>query len=165
MYKRQVGDTIESVLANDGQGKGIFKTTSGSYIVDSSTLSVDDQTNDPTILIKETVLRGKTTTSLHKFSSDPSGVFQFKDGSGVGVYYATTYRGKTTWKRDSFDTEGVFKQTDSLTINEVLNDEAIYDLDLDGDGNIGDTISAVYMNVPDADTAAENPKDLSLIHI
>ena len=32
--------------------------------------------------------------------------------------------------RDSFDTEGVFKQTDSLTINEVLNDEAIYDLDL-----------------------------------
>ena len=42
-------------------------------------------------------------------------------------------------KRDS-DTDGVFKQTDSLTINEVLNDEAIYDLDLDGDGNIGDTI-------------------------
>ena len=98
-----VGDTIESVLANDGQGKGIFKTTTGSYIVDDSTLNVGDQTNDPTILIKETV-SGKTTTSLHKFSSDPSGVFQFKDGSGVGVYYATTYRGKTTWKRDSFDT-------------------------------------------------------------
>ena len=39
------------------------------------------------------------------------------------------------------------RQTDSLTINEVLNDEAIYDLDLDGDGNIGDTISAVYMMV------------------
>ena len=54
-----VGDTIESVLANDGQGKGIFKTTSGSYIVDDSTLSVGDQTNDPTILVKETVFAWK----------------------------------------------------------------------------------------------------------
>ena len=34
------------------------------------------------------------------------------------------------------DNDGVFKQTDSLTISEVLNDEAVYDLDLDGDGNI-----------------------------
>ena len=103
-----------------------------------------------------TVLRGKTTTSLHKFSSDPSGVFQFKDGSGVGVYYQQ--RSKGTWKRDSFDNDGVFKQTDSLTINEVLTDEAIYDLDLDGDGNIGDTISAVYMNVPDADAGVEESR-------
>ena len=54
---------------------------------------------------------------------------------------------------------GVFQTTDSLTINEVLTDEAIYDLDLDGDGKVGDTISAVYMDVPDADTAVENPKD------
>ena len=41
----------------------------------------------------------------------------------------------------------------------MLNDEAVYDLDLDGDGNIGDTISAIYMNVPDTDAAVENPKD------
>ena len=40
----------------------------------------------------------------------------------------------------------------------MLNDEAVYDLDLDGDGNIGDTVS-VHMNVPDADVAVENPKD------
>ena len=50
-------------------------------------LTVGDLTNDPTILVKETVLRGKTTTSLHKFNSDPTGVLYFKDGSGVGVYY------------------------------------------------------------------------------
>ena len=102
--------------------------------------------------------RGKTTTSLHNFSSDPSGVFQFKDGSGVGVYYATTPEVTTTWFKDS----GValmmmVSLTDGfINDNEVLNDEAIYDLDLDGDGNIGDTISAVYMNVPDADTGVEN---------
>ena len=57
-----VGDTIESVLANDGQSKAIFKTTSGSYIVDSSTLNVGDQTKDPIILIKATVSGSRTTT-------------------------------------------------------------------------------------------------------
>ena len=41
----------------------------------------------------------------------------------------------------------------------MLNDEAVYNLDLDDDGNIGDTVSAIYMNVPDADAAVENPKD------
>ena len=35
-----VGDTIESVLAKDGQSKAIFKTISGSYTFDDSTLSV-----------------------------------------------------------------------------------------------------------------------------
>ena len=36
---------------------------------------------------------------------------------------------------------------------------AIYDTDLDGDGSIGDTISAVYMNVPDADAGVEDKSD------
>ena len=54
--------------------------------------------------------------------------------------------------------DGLFQTTDSLTINEVLTDEAVYDLDLDGDGKVGDTISAVYMDVPDADTGVEESK-------
>jgi len=106
--------------------------------------------------MNQVTYRGKTTTSLYDFKNTPTGALSFKDGSGVGVYYQDS---RGAWKRDSFDTNGLYKQTDSLTINEVLTDEAIYDLDLDGDGNIGDTISAVYMNVPDADTGVENPKD------
>ena len=50
-----VGDTIESVLAKDGQSKAIFKTTSGSYILDDSTLNVGNQTNDPTLLVTQKV--------------------------------------------------------------------------------------------------------------
>ena len=42
----------------------------------------------------------------------------------------------------------------------MLNDEAVYDLDLDGDGNIGDTVSAIYMNVPDSEAAVDDPKDV-----
>ena len=37
-------------------------------------MSVGDQTNDPTILIKETVLRGKTTISLKEFNDRPTGI-------------------------------------------------------------------------------------------
>ena len=45
---------------------------------------------------------------------------------------------------DNFNNDGVFQVTDSLTISEVLNDEAVYNLDLDDDGNIGDTVSAIH---------------------
>ena len=46
-------------------GKGIFKTTSGSYIIDDSTLSVGDQTTDPTILTQAVVgCRGPATIGL-----------------------------------------------------------------------------------------------------
>ena len=134
-----VGDTIESVLANDGQGKGIFKTTSGSYIVDSSTLSVDDQTNDPTILIKETVLRGKTTTSLKEFNDRPTGIVSNADGSS-GIYYQDT---KGDWFRESFSSTGVFTTKETYTLSQLFADESKYKNDLNNDGNIGDVITAV----------------------
>ena len=153
-----IGDVITAIIGDNGS-IGLYQTGSGSYLIDNSGLGIGDLSVSPTLLVSQKVYRGKTTTSLYDFNDTPTGALSFKDGSGVGVYYATTFRGKTTWKRDSFDTDGVFKQTDSLTISEVLNDEAVYDLDLDGDGNIGDTVSAVYMNVPDADAAVENPKD------
>ena len=151
----EIGDVIKSVFGSDGINS-LYKSASNAFLIDDSNLIVGDLTINPTILTQQVTLRGKTTTSLHKFSSDPTGMLSFKDGSGVGVYYQDS---KGAWKRDSFDNDGVFKQTDSLTINEVLTDEAIYDLDLDGDGNIGDTISAVYMNVPDADAGVEDKSD------
>ena len=142
------------MVVDEVNDNGLYKTASGSFVADISSLSIGDSTSEPLIFINQ--LSGGRS-SLYNFKSNPTGFLSFKDGSGIGVYYHND--SKTTWKRDSFDNDGVFKQTDSLTISEVLNDEAVYDLDLDGDGNIGDTISAVYMNVPDADAAVENPKD------
>ena len=135
---------------------GLYQTGSGSYLIDNSGLGIGDSSVSPTLLMNQVTLRGKTSTSLYDFKNTPTGALSFKDGSGVGVYYQDS---KGAWKRDNFDNDGVFQVTDSLTINEVLTDEAIYDLDLDGDGNIGDTISAVYMNVPDADAGVEDKSD------
>ena len=151
----KVGDTIDSVLANDGQGKGIFKTTSGSYIIDDSTLSVGDQTNDPTILTQAVSRRGPATIGLKEFSNTPTGLISYAEG-GVGVFYQDT---RGNWFKDDFNNDGLYQKTNNYNLSQVLNDEAVYDLDLDGDGKVGDTISAVYMDVPDADTGVENPKD------
>ena len=102
----KVGDTIDSVLANDGQGKGIFKTTSGSYIIDDSTLSVGDQTNDPTILTQAVAARrGPATIGLKEFSNTPTGLISYAEG-GVGVFYQDT---RGNWFKDDFNNDGLYQ--------------------------------------------------------
>ena len=130
-----VGDTIESVLANDGQGKGIFKTTSGSYIVDDSTLSVGDQTNDPTILIKEVTSRGITTTSLKEFDETITGFVT--NNNKLLLYYRDK---KNVWHKEEFSKEGVYENIKKYNLSILLDDEAKYNIDLNNDNNIGDII-------------------------
>ena len=129
---------------------GIYRTVSKSLVIDDNGLDIGDSLVSPTLLTQEVgARRGPPTINLYEFSNTPTGALSFKDGSGVGVYYQDS---GGAWKRDNFTPDGLFQTTDSLTINEVLV-EAVYDLDLDGDGKVGDTISAVYMDVPDADTS------------
>ena len=135
----KVGDTIDSVLANDGQGKGIFKTTSGSYIVDDSTLSVGDQTNDPTILIKETVYVVQTTISLKEFDDRPTGIVTIVMVV-VAVYYQDT---SGNWFRESFSSTGVVTTKETYSLSQLFADESKYKNDLNNDGNVGDVITAV----------------------
>ena len=51
------------------------------------------------------------------------------------------------WFRDNFSKDGVFQVTDSLTLSELRNEEAVHDLDLDGDGVVGDTIESELTEV------------------
>ena len=44
-------------------------------------------------------------------------------------------------------------------MSEVRNEEAVHDLDLDGDGVVGDTIADSYFNVPDSNVDIDNPND------
>ena len=111
-----VGDTIQSVLANDGQGKAIFKTTTGSYIVDSSTLSVGDQTKDPTLLVTQKVSGRNTTTSLKDFDYKPTGIVTNTDGSHAVYYQNTT----GNWFRESFSSTGVFTTQGNIYIKSIV---------------------------------------------
>ena len=143
-----VGDVITAVIGDNGS-IGLYQTGSGSYLIDNSGLGIGDSSVSPTLLTQASgTLRGPTTINLYEFSNTPTGALSFKDGSGVGVYYQDS---GGAWKRDNFDYGWALPDNGFVNVNEVLNDEAVYDLDLDGDGKVGDTISAVYMNVPDAD--------------
>ena len=84
-----VGDVIAQVLTNDGKGHSLYQTVSGSYVIDDSGLSVGSATTDPTILITEKVVRGKTTASNYEFTQTPTGIVTNADGSNA-VYYQDT---------------------------------------------------------------------------
>ena len=116
-----------------------YKTATGSYIADTADLAVGAYADEPTLLVKQTISRGKTLTSLHDFRYTPTGAVTYAEGNG-SVYYQDT---KGNWFRDNFTKDGVFQETNSLTLSEVQNEEGIHDLDLDGDGVVGDTIESV----------------------
>ena len=63
------------------------------------------------------------------------------------------------WFRDNFSKDGVFQETDSLTLSEVRNEEAVHNLDLDGDGVVGDIITDTYFNIPDSNVNIDDPMD------
>ena len=123
----------------------MYQTGSGSYLIDNSGLGIGDSSVSPTLLVSQKVYRGKTTTSLYDFNNTPTGTVALTEG-GFGVYYQTTVRNVTTWKRDNFDTNGVFKQTDSYSFAQLLADETTYNIDLNKDGSVGDVIAQVLTN-------------------
>ena len=147
-----IGDTISAIymnvpdadaaVENPKDNFGLYKTATGSYIADTADLAVGDYADEPTLLVKQTVSRGKTTTSLYDFKYTPTGAVAYAEGGG-SVYYQDT---KGKWFRDNFSDAGVFQQTNSLTLSEVQNEEGVHDLDLDGDGVVGDTIESVLAN-------------------
>ena len=61
----------------------------------------------------------------------------YAEGGG-SVYYQDT---KGKWFRDNFTKDGVFQKTNNYNFSQVLSDELLYDLDLNGDGNIGNTVN------------------------
>ena len=138
-----IGGIISSVVT-DNQNFALYKIASGAYITDNSGLGIGDSSVSPTLLTQQVTLRGKTSTSLYDFSNTPTGALSFKDGSGVGVYYQDSKGAE--WKRDSFDTNGVFKQTDSYSFAELLADETTYNIDLNKDGSVGDVVAEVLTN-------------------
>ena len=66
--------------------------------------------------------------------------------NGGGVYYETTSKVKTTWKRDNFNDDRVFKNTETLTLKEILDHEETYNFDINKDGSVGDVVAEVLTN-------------------
>ena len=104
-------------------------------MLDKANLKTGDQTVNPILLIKETVVRGKVIKDNYSFKHEPLGAVV--DDKIVNVFYKDT---KNKWFKDTFSDDGVFQETNSQTLSEVRNEETLYDIDLDGDDIVGDLI-------------------------
>ena len=139
---KYIGGVISSVIA-DNQNFALYKIASGAFIKDNSGLSIGDASVSPTLLTQEVAARrGPTTINLYEFSNTPTGAVLYPEG-GFGVYYQDS---GGAWKRDSFDANGLFKQTDSYSFTQLLADESTYNIDLNKDGSVGDVVAEVITN-------------------
>ena len=116
----------------------LYKTESGAYIIDSSDLEINDNPESPILLTKQSISRGLTTTSLYDFKYIPTSAVY--NNETFEVYYKNS---NGQWYKDSFNQKGIFDSTDILTLSELLNSEAIHNLDFNKDNSIGDTIVSV----------------------
>jgi hypothetical protein len=131
------GDKIESFIGSNGSDKSLYQTSTGAYIIDENNLEKDDFTINPLLLIKEKVSRGNITSSVYEFKYDPISLITKDDGS-FSIYYQDN---KNRWFRDSFDSSGVYLNTNYITQSELLHEEIIYSNDINNDGQNGDLIN------------------------
>ena len=131
------GDKIENVIGSNGSDKSLYQTSTGAYIIDENNLNKDDFTINPLLLIKEKVYRGNVTSSVYEFKYDPISLITKDDGS-FSIYYQDN---KNRWFRDSFDSSGVYSNTNYITESELLHEEIIYSNDINNDGQNGDIIN------------------------
>ena len=118
---------------------GFYRLASGHYITDNKGLTVGLKPTDS----QKTLF--KTGTTPHKFTTEPTSALGYIENGG-GVYYETTYRGNTIWKRDNFNDDRAFKNTETLTFKEILDHEQTYNFDINKDGSVGDVIAQVLTN-------------------
>ncbi len=91
-------------------------------------------------LLNEKIIRGKTISSHYNFKSKPLGALLNEDDE-ILVFYKDS---KDNWFRDTFSNKGVFKETTSYSLTDLLVDELKYSTDLNADGEIGDVIKSVF---------------------
>ena len=118
---------------------GFYRLASGDYITDDNGLTIGLKPTDN----QKTLFKKGTTP--HTFTTEPTSALGYTENGG-GVYYQTTSKGKTTWKRDNFNDDRVFKNTETLTFKEILDHEETYNFDINKDGSVGDVVAEVLTN-------------------
>ena len=82
---------------------------------------------------------------MYSFVHEPTGSILNENGDAT-VYYHDT---QGNWFEDTFDQKVSSRKQNPLTLNELLADENSNSIDLNKDGNIGDTINSVLLTNKD----------------
>ena len=134
----QLGKISNVYDAQDGS-INIYKTKSGSYVMDRVGLAVDGFTSDDA-----GIFYASNGSTYHRFSSDPKALDWYGD--------INVFRGSgNSWNKDIFQTDfntGHYKyyKTEKLSLTELLAYETERRKDINKDGAIGDKVSDVLSN-------------------
>ena len=93
----------------------------------------------PILLTKQKESRGITTTDVFDFEYTPTSSISNESGFLL-------QSDKNKWFSDYFGKDGVYQETTSLAISEVLNIESKFSVDIDNDGNFGDKVDVFLAN-------------------
>jgi hypothetical protein len=126
-----IGDSVLAVLDDglqDGSLYGLYRTESGSLIIDDAGLGEGDLTQAPI-----TLMSGKKAFSLKSSTVD---LVVYDEGFGL-----ITSSGNS-WSEQLFDSEGLAAgRAQKLNLLQLLQKESIVSEDLDGDELIGNVIT------------------------
>jgi hypothetical protein len=129
-----IGDTIAQIFDDgvaEGDGYGLYKTASGSYVVDSEGLALGGGTDSPLTL--------KVGAKAFVPKVAPSALLVYGDGT-FGVVAGSG----TAWTEQKFGSNGVASGAAlKLTLSDVLAKETLFNEDING-GGIGDTIAQFF---------------------
>ena len=140
----KVGDTITEVFSQHSQkNKGLYKGESGAIVIDQSDLLEGSQTSSPLVLKKGNSLYTNKQKSLglatdEKWVNDNYGGYHAQESY---IYFGSG----NSWTRDNFE-DGIYKNSSKLTLSQLLADESLYQVDLNKDNVIGDTVTKVISN-------------------
>ena len=141
----------DAAVENPKDNFGVYKTATGSYIVDTADLAVGAYADDPTLLVKQTVSRSKTTTSLHNFKYTPTGAVSYAEGVVCTIRIQ---------KESGLEITLLMWCVPSHSLTLVNYEmKKPYTFRFDGDGNVGDIITDTYFNIPDSNADIDDPMD------
>ena len=128
-----IGDVISEILDNNGM-VGLFRTKSGTLVIDESTLIVGSTVEIPTILM--------TGPNLFNPRTDPTQLLEYDDGS-----YGVIIENAAGWSEIKFSGTGMSSGTPTvLSTRQLVNKEIQFAKDIDKDGVIGDKVISVYVS-------------------
>jgi hypothetical protein len=130
-----IGDKVTAVYDSEAEDDyGLYKTMSGSIIIDSAYLEIDDVTDSPMTL--------KLGTKNYVPKVAPTSLLVYGDGS-FGVIAGSGL----SWTEQKFNSAGFgVGSAAKLNLMQILEKENTFLEDINGDGFVGDPIASVLDN-------------------
>jgi hypothetical protein len=123
---------VSAIIDQDSDGYGLYRTSSGAYVVDVANLAIGDNTEVPLTL--------KAGTKNYAPKVAPTALLVYSDNT-----YGLISGSGTSWTEQKFNSAGAtVGGAVKLTPTQLLEKEKAFAEDIDRNGTVGDKIAVVY---------------------